>query len=96
MRWTNLQVPLYSWAIEDVTEAGYFVLGAAEKEVGLSLWNGFSDEDRESALACARWVIGQVKNEVFWPPAEKVKYDDFSLLAMGRNLEEMIEGKEGA
>ncbi|MEM9235304.1 MAG: PD-(D/E)XK nuclease family protein [Verrucomicrobiota bacterium] len=89
-RWTNLQVPLYSWAIEDVTEAGYFVLGASEAQVGMSLWNGFDDADRESAVACACWVIGQVKAGVFEPPAEKVTYDDFELLGVGRPLENLI------
>jgi len=90
VRWTNLQVPLYSWAIDDVTEAGYFVLGASENQVGLSLWNGFSAEDEESAVACARWVIGQVKAGVFDPPAEKVLYDDFEILGVGRPLGEMV------
>ena len=96
IRWTNLQVPLYSWAIEDVTEAGYFVLGASEGHVGLSLWNGFSDADRESAVACARWVIGQVKAGVFEPPAERVTYDDFELLGVGRPLAELIGKGAGA
>ena len=90
-RWTNLQVPLYSWAIEDVTEAGYFVLGASENQVGLSLWNGFSDEDQKSAVACAQWVIGQVKKGVFEPPAEKVMYDDVAVLGVGRSLGELIK-----
>jgi ATP-dependent helicase/nuclease subunit B len=90
-RWTNLQIPLYSWAIEDVTEAGYFVLGASENQVGLSLWNGFSDKDRESAVACAQWVIGQVKEGVFEPPAEKVMYDDVAVLGVGRSLGELIK-----
>ena len=91
-RWINLQVPLYSWAIDDVSEAGYFVLGAAENQVGLSMWNGFSPEDGESAVVCARWIIAQVKAGVFRPAAERVTYDDFELLGVGRPLGELIAG----
>lgn len=94
-RWTNLQVPLYSWALDEVSEAGYFVLGASESHVGLSLWNGFSPDDGESAVACARWIIGQVKAEVFAPPAEKVTYDDFEILGVGRPLADLL-AKGGA
>lgn len=86
VRWTNLQVPLYSAFLAPVDELGYFVLGATEAATGLSLWADFSDEDRDSALACAEWVVGQVKAGVFGPAAERVKYDDFELLGMGRGL----------
>ena len=67
------------------------MLGASENQVGLSLWSGFSEEDKESAVACARWVIGQVKAGVFGPPAEKVTYDDFAVLGVGRPLGELVE-----
>lgn len=91
VRWINLQVPLYSAEFGAVDAMGYIVLGASEGEVGLSLWEGFRDEDRDSALACAEWVIGKVKERAFWPPAERVKYDDFELLGSGRSLGEMVE-----
>jgi ATP-dependent helicase/nuclease subunit B len=95
-RWKNLQVALYSAALGDVDEIGYFQLGATEGDVKLSLWDGFSIADRDSALACARWVVGQVKNQVFWPPAEKVDFDDYAVLALGRSLEETVAWKGGA
>jgi ATP-dependent helicase/nuclease subunit B len=95
-RWKNLQVALYSAALGDIDEIGYFQLGATEGDVKLSLWDGFSISDRDSALACARWVVGQVKNQVFWPPAEKVDFDDFAVLALGRTLEETVAWKGGA
>jgi ATP-dependent helicase/nuclease subunit B len=91
LRWTNLQVPLYSWFLGPVEELGYFVIGATEGEVGLELWNGFSEADTESARKCAAWVIGCLRERVFWPPADKVKYDDCSALAMGRPLRELVE-----
>lgn len=95
-RWKNLQVALYSAALGDVDEIGYFALGATEGDVKLSLWGGFGKEDEESALACARWVVGRVKAGAFWPPAERVMYDDYACLGLGRNLEETVRWKGGA
>ncbi len=89
-RWKNLQVAFYSAALGDVDEIGYFALGATEGDVKLSLWDGFGKEDEESALACGRWVVGQIKAGAFWPPAERVTYDDFECLALGRSLEESV------
>ncbi|BCX49287.1 PD-(D/E)XK nuclease superfamily [Haloferula helveola] len=91
VRWTNLQVPLYSVEFGPVDAMGYIVIGASEGQVGISLWEDFSDADRDSALACAEWVIGKVKQGVFWPPAERVEYDDFDLLGSGRVLGDMVE-----
>ena len=93
-RWTNLQVPLYASFFTPVDELGYFVLGATEAATGLSIWDEFSDDDRDSALACAEWVIGQVKAGVFEPAAERVEYDDFELLSMGRGLRASTEVQE--
>jgi hypothetical protein len=90
-RWTNLQVPLYARFIENVDELGYFILGATEVHCGLELWHDFSTADRDAAMDCARWVIGRVKAGVFGPAAERVAYDDFETLALGRPLEEMME-----
>ncbi len=45
-----------------------------------------------AAEGCAGWVASQIAAGIFWPPAEKVTYDDYSILAAGRNLEEMVSG----
>lgn len=90
-RWTNLQVPLYACFIENVDELGYFILGATEAHCGLEFWPDFSTADRDAAMVCARWIIGRVKAGVFGPAAERVAYDDFEALALGRSLEEMME-----
>jgi hypothetical protein len=57
----------------------------------MALWEGFGEADRESALACARWILGQVGAGVFWPPSEQVRYDEFERLGAGRSLQEMVE-----
>ena len=95
-RWRNLQVPLYSAALADVAELGYFSLGTTEADVKLSLWESFSRCDRDSAMACAEWVIGKVRDRVFWPPAEKADFDDYAVLSLGRALGEAIRWNGGA
>ncbi|WP_193211035.1 PD-(D/E)XK nuclease family protein [Luteolibacter marinus] len=95
-RWKNLQLALYSVALGDVDELGYFALGATEGDVKISLWDGFCPADRESAAGCARWVIGKVRDRVFWPPADKATYDDYEVLALGRTLGETVAWEGGA
>jgi ATP-dependent helicase/nuclease subunit B len=90
-RWENLQVALYSAAIGGVNELGYFGLGATEGDVGLRMWDGFGEGDRDSAMRCAEWVVSRVAEKAFWPPAGRTKYDDYEKLAMGRGLEDMID-----
>lgn len=94
-RWTNLQVPLYAREYGGVSELGYYVLAPTEKDSGLSLWPDFGDEVVASATACAEWVISQVTAGVFGPAAERVPYDDYAALAMGRPLAEVVEMKGG-
>ena len=85
-RWKNLQLALYAVESEEVPEPGYFGLGASEGEVRLSLWRGFGRADRDSAVACAKWVVGQIAAGVFGPPADGVANDDFAVLAAGKSL----------
>ena len=93
--WTNLQVPFYADAFGKVDEIGYFALGQDEANVKVTPWDGFGEEEKVSARRCAEWIVGQVQQEIFWPPAEKVTYDDFEDLAFGRELAEAFSGKGG-
>ncbi len=98
-RWHNLQLPLYACAIHDrdgiLPEPCYFRIGATETDVALVTWDGFSHDDLTTARNCAAWVVGQIANGVFWPPAEKVTYDDFAPLTGGRPLEECFAPPHG-
>jgi len=94
--WTNVQVPFYAAALERVDSVGYFALGETETDVKISLWDDFGDDEQDSAVRCAEWVLKQVKKQIFWPPAEKPRYDDFSILAYGRLLEKAVEWQGGA
>ena len=97
-RWTDLQLPLYhlllaaDTQLPDDVEIGYFNLPKAVGETGLSLWDGFSSELQSSATACAAGVISAIREGCFWPPAERVVYDDFERILFG-DAQAAVEGK---
>jgi ATP-dependent helicase/nuclease subunit B len=98
--WYNLQLPLYAAALvargEPLPTPCYFTLRSTEADVAIHEWTDFETADLEAAQACADWVAGQIAAKVFQPPAEKVTYDDFAVLAAGRAFEEMFEGQPPA
>lgn len=91
--WKNLQLPLYALAERDDSDGilpipAYLHLGKTADNVRLTTWDDFSEEDLESAKACADWITASVGERKFWPPAEKVTYDDFAILSQNAPLEE--------
>ncbi len=82
-RWLDLQLPLYAMIYDQETkynenvELAYFVLPKSVSHTGLRLWGKFDHQRMESAVTCLDGVLEALNHEVFWPPAEKVKYDDF-------------------
>jgi len=97
-RWIDLQIPLYAVALESdkvdkmkVDEIGYFSIGRTEKDVTISTWPDFGEDTKQSALRCAEWVLAQVVAAKFWPPAERVEYDDFAEMAMDCHLGEVVK-----
>lgn len=80
-RWQDLQLPLYAWAIESEhgteVSVGYFNIPSVGTNTGVSLLAPFDTEIKELAMVCARGVVKDVASERFWPPAVKLKYDDF-------------------
>lgn len=92
--WHNLQLPLYAAALVAKNDAipipCYFTLGSTKARVAILEWSEFDSTDLESAKNCATWVVDQIVSGVFWPPANKVSYDDFAILAAGKSLEEMF------
>jgi ATP-dependent helicase/nuclease subunit B len=93
-RWINLQLPLYALAMAAVDPQAappvpcYFTLGATEADVAIEEWTGFSAADLEAAQACAGWIVGKIASGEFWPPAERVDYDDYAILGAGKPLAE--------
>ncbi len=88
-RWTDLQLPLYRILLpgeehkgKDV-ELGYFNLPGATDATGVAIWNDLDGHLVESARACAGHIIEDIRNRRFWPPVERVQYDDFEALFPG-------------
>ncbi len=85
-RWMDLQLPLYAVLLssdpelQGPFELGYFNLPKALEDTGVVLWEDPSSALLESASACARGVISDIKSRCFWPPAAKTRYDDFESL----------------
>lgn len=91
-RWTNLQLPLYAAAMrqEQATVLAvpcYFKLGETESDVKLDAWETFGEEDLDAAIACANWIVSQIHQGIFSPPAEKITYDDLDALSYGKPVD---------
>ena len=85
-RWIDLQLPLYRILLRgqldgagDV-QVGYFNMPKAITSTGIEPWPDFTQALEDSAAACARGVLAAIRSRVFWPPAERVAYDDFERL----------------
>jgi ATP-dependent helicase/nuclease subunit B len=93
--WHNLQLPLYAAALvkrgESLPAPCYFTLRSTEADVKILEWTDFDTADLEAAQSCADWVAGQIAAGVFAPPAEKVTYDDYQILAAGGIFKEMFQ-----
>jgi ATP-dependent helicase/nuclease subunit B len=81
--WIDLQLPLYAHmfsAIRQIPaeqiETGYFNIPKTMQDVGVCEWRIPPDE-LDSAVTCAQGVLGDIARRVFWPPRERVTYDDF-------------------
>lgn len=92
--WTNLQLPLYASALvargEELPVPTYLTLGATEGDVAVHEWLSFSMADLEAARDCTDWIAAQIAAGVFWPPAERITYDDYRSLTFGKNLEDTV------
>jgi ATP-dependent helicase/nuclease subunit B len=84
--WRELQLPLYHMLLAgnrelpEKVEIGYFNLPKAITDTELSIWDDFNDGLLKSARACAEGIIRDVKERRFWPPSERLQYDDFEKL----------------
>jgi len=85
-RWVDLQLPLYRMLLtkeefsEKKIELGYFNLPRATDDTGVVVWEDLDDDLLKSARTCAESIIEDIRNRRFWPPVERVQYDDFASL----------------
>ncbi|NQT92394.1 MAG: PD-(D/E)XK nuclease family protein [Lentisphaerae bacterium] len=89
-RWKDLQLPLYSLLLARSSdesngpfELGYITLPKAAVETAVTLWQEPDPSLIDAAKICATRIIEAIQNRVFWPPSDRVDYDDFSSLLSG-------------
>ncbi len=96
--WVNLQLPLYallaSAGVEGGTiETAFFHLPKRVSETGVYHWRELSEELMSSARRCIDGVIDDIRAKRFWPPSERVEYDEFTrLFPLG--VEESVDGED--
>ncbi|MBM4444321.1 MAG: hypothetical protein FJ020_03320 [Chloroflexi bacterium] len=97
-RWTDLQLPLYAILLSSEPdfpgrcELGYFNLPKALPDTGPVIWESFAAHLLQSARACAAGVIRDIRSRTFWPPAPRVRYDDFEGLFPG-DVSDCVNGE---
>jgi ATP-dependent helicase/nuclease subunit B len=85
-RWIDLQLPLYDLLYRAATgytgplQLAYFNLPKAVTETGVSVWDELDGRLVSSARDCAAEVCRLVRAGVYWPPRDRVEYDDFERL----------------
>ncbi|HSJ02001.1 MAG TPA: PD-(D/E)XK nuclease family protein, partial [Verrucomicrobium sp.] len=89
LRWNDLQLPLYvaaahaRWPQAKVVQAAYITLPATVSDVKLLLWEDLDETTLQAAEKCTREAVRRIQEGIFWPPTERVKYDDFEALFQG-------------
>jgi ATP-dependent helicase/DNAse subunit B len=86
-KWKDLQLPLYKILIQKENYAAkkgisgcenivcaYFNLPKAVTETGIKDWNNM-DSQLPGASAKIEEIISAIQNKIFWPPANKLKYE---------------------
>jgi len=104
--WYDLQLPLYRILFErddaikaripgdfDSISCGYFNLPKAVSSTGISEWKDIDKEIKE-AEKIALNVISSIRNNIFWPPAQKVGYE-LSDWLFPYDVTDCIDGKFG-
>lgn len=89
-QWTDLQLPLYAQGLmqsdRTIAMPAYLIVGSTPKDVRMSEWSDFSENDLKSAMDACHWIAEKIKTGVYWPPAENPVYDDFAILSCGKPL----------
>jgi len=90
--WIDLQLPLYrrmgrTLGLEGDIRVGYIALPKAIDQVG-DLIAPWGESDFEAAEEVARDVVRKVRQEVFWPPADDLRFaDEFASICMDQVFE---------
>jgi len=101
--WADLQLPLYRrlaakiWPQESTEriQTGYILLPGDPDDTQVSLLD-IDDTTQRRAEACAEAVAKRIAKGIFWPPAVKVKYDNFSVWFGGSDPSEVFDDASAA
>jgi ATP-dependent helicase/nuclease subunit B len=104
-RWIDLQLPLYYWLLRTCLpdyadaniELAYFALPKSVDDTGIRVWQNLSPTVLDSAYSCAEAIVQKIAAREFWPPSEKVTYDDFEGLyteSITNNFEPLVVAAE--
>lgn len=93
-RWTDLQLPLYAqlWNAKPLKEAssvsvGYFLVPPAMDDTQVQVWDDFAGALLDSSRDCAEHICQAVRKGLFWPPADRVMFEDLYRDAVGGELD---------
>jgi len=70
-------LPADAW---EQAQVAYFNLPKAVADTALTIWEDFDTHTLDSATACATEVARRIRNNQFWPPTERVSFDNFESL----------------
>lgn len=94
MRWLDLQLALYAYVARKVwgdrVSVGFVLLPRAMTEAKIEMWDSLDRATLESAHECARGIAREIQSGNFWPPSDKVRFEDYEDLFF-RNVTESVE-----
>jgi ATP-dependent helicase/nuclease subunit B len=80
-QWLDLQLPLYSLLLQpelgDTSLCGYVSLPKAVSQTQFLPWE-LTPDLLASARDCASGILADIARYRFWPPTERLQYDDFA------------------
>ena len=95
--WKDLQLPLYRYLVPHIweehkdkeIEVGYVLLPADPDDTGIEMLP-MDQGEFGSAVQCAEEIASLVSKGIFWPPSEKVDFDNFADWFRYCNPEEIV------
>lgn len=86
--WIDLQLPLYAIILQEIPEyknlkikdCAYFVIPKAVTNTQIVSWENMSLQELDAARKCTAQIVLNIANNIFWPPSEKVKYDNYETI----------------
>jgi hypothetical protein len=62
---------------DGAVEVGYFNLPADSNSIDITIWSELTEDCMESAMACAKGVLSDLRAGLVCSPRPRVRFDDF-------------------